>query len=186
MDFPGYAVGGLSVGEPKDDRDRVLDVLDPMLPAEKPRYLMGVGTPEGLVESIARGIDMFDCVLPTRNARNGQLFTSRGRLSIRNARFKRDPRPPDPDCRCYTCRTASRAYLRHLHQAGEMTAAILMTIHNLSFYLDTLKRIRQSIPLGRFEELRREFLAAQIAGEDDADGDRPSDGTPIQRRSQDD
>jgi queuine tRNA-ribosyltransferase len=186
MDFPGYAVGGLSVGEPKDDRDLVLEVLDPMLPADKPRYLMGVGTPQDLVESIARGIDMFDCVLPTRNARNGQMFTSRGRLSIRNARHKRDPRPPDPDCACYTCRTASRAYLRHLHQAGEMTAAILMTIHNLSFYLDTLKRIRQSIPLGRFEELRHEFLAAQDAGEDEADGARPPHGSPIQRRSQED
>ena len=165
LDFPGYAVGGLSVGEPKDDRDRVLDVLDPILPAEKPRYLMGVGTPEDLIESIARGIDMFDCVLPTRNAR-----------------YKRDPRPPDPSCGCYTCRTASRAYLRHLHQAGEMTAAILMTIHNLAFYLDTLRMIRQSIPLGRFEELRQELLAALGAGEEDAEGARPPDGSPIQRR----
>jgi len=170
LDFPGYAVGGLSVGEPKPDRDRVLECLDPILPAEKPRYLMGVGTPEDIIESVARGIDMFDCVLPTRNARNGQLFTSRGRLTIRNARFRRDPRPPDPNCACYTCRTASRAYLRHLHHAGEITAAILMTIHNLSFYLDTLKRIRQSIALGRFQELRHDFLAALTAGEDDADG----------------
>jgi len=170
LDFPGYAVGGLSVGEPKPDRDRVLECLDPILPAEKPRYLMGVGTPEDIIESVARGIDMFDCVLPTRNARNGQLFTSRGRLPIRNARFRRDPRPPDPNCACYTCRTASRAYLRHLHHAGEITAAILMTIHNLSFYLDTLKRIRQSIALGRFQELRHDFLAALTAGEDDADG----------------
>ena len=183
MGFPAYAVGGLSVGEPKPDRDRVLDVLDPVLPAEKLRYLMGVGTPEDLVESVARGIDLFDCVLPTRNARNGQLFTSRGRLSIRNARFKQDPRPADPGCRCYTCRTASRAYLRHLHQAGEITAMILMTIHNLSFYLDTLKTIRQSIVLGRFEELRRELLAAQHAGEEDADGAHPPHGSPIQRRS---
>jgi queuine tRNA-ribosyltransferase len=170
LDFPGYAVGGLSVGEPKPDRDRVLEHLDPILPAEKLRYLMGVGTPEDILESVARGIDLFDCVLPTRNARNGQLFTSRGKLTIRNARYRRDPRPPDPDCVCYTCRTASRAYLRHLHHAGEMTAAILMTIHNLSFYLDTLKRIRQSIALGRFEELRQEFLAARTAGEGDADG----------------
>jgi queuine tRNA-ribosyltransferase len=183
LDFPGYAVGGLSVGEPKDDMTRVLDVLDPILPEEKPRYLMGVGTPEDLVEGIARGIDLFDCVLPTRNARNGQLFTSRGRLSIRNARFKNDPRPPDAECSCYTCKTASRAYLRHLHQAGEMTAAILMTIHNLSFYLDTIRRIRQSIALGRFEELRREFLAAQSAGEEAAPGFSPPHGSPIQRRS---
>jgi queuine tRNA-ribosyltransferase len=181
MDFPGYAVGGLSVGEPKEDRDRVLEALDPLLPEDKPRYLMGVGTPEDIVESVARGIDMFDCVLPTRNARNGQLFTSRGRLSIRNARFKRDPRPPDPACRCYTCRTASRAYLRHLHQAGEITAAVLMTIHNVSFYLDTLKRIRQSIALGRFEELRHELLSAPNADED-ADGAHPPHGSPIQRR----
>src|SRR6185436_608568 len=111
--------------------------------------------------------------LPTRNARNGQLFTSRGRLSIRNAVFRRDPRPPDPDCRCYTCRTASRAYLRHLHQAGEMTAAVLMTLHNLSFYLDTLRRIRQSIALGRFEELRREVLSAFRPDEDFATGPSP-------------
>jgi queuine tRNA-ribosyltransferase len=173
LDFPGYAVGGLSVGEPKDDRDRVLEGLDPILPPEKPRYLMGVGTPEDIVESVARGVDLFDCVMPTRNARNGQLFTSRGRLSIRNARHARDPRPPDPDCRCYTCRTVSRAYLRHLHQAGEMTAAVLMTLHNLSFYLDTLRRIRQSIGLGRFEEFRRELLSALRADEDFAVGPSP-------------
>ena len=182
MDFPGYAVGGLSVGEPKDDRDRVLEVLDPMLPEEKPRYLMGVGTPEDIVESVARGIDMFDCVLPTRNARNGQLFTSQGRLSIRNARFKRDPRPADPACGCYTCRSASRAYLRHLHQAGEITAAVLMTIHNVSFYLDTLKRIRQSIALGRFEELRQQLLSVPQADEESTDGAHPPHGSPIQRR----
>jgi queuine tRNA-ribosyltransferase len=156
-------VGGLSVGEPKDDLAAVLGGLDPVLPEGKPRYLMGVGTPEDIVESVARGIDLFDCVMPTRNARNGQLFTSAGRLSIRNAQYVRDPRPPDPECGCYTCRTASRAYLRHLHQAGEMTAAILMTLHNLAFYLDTLKRIRQSITLGRFEEFRREFVRAASA-----------------------
>jgi queuine tRNA-ribosyltransferase len=117
---------------------------------------------------------MFDCVMPTRNARNGQLFTSRGRLSIRNACHARDARPPDPECRCYTCRTVSRAYLRHLHQAGEMTAAVLMTLHNLSFYLDTLRRIRQSIGLGRFEEFRRELLSAfRSADEDFSAGPSP-------------
>jgi queuine tRNA-ribosyltransferase len=121
---------------------------------------MGVGTPEDLLEGVARGIDMFDCVLPTRNARNGQLFTRRGKLSIRNARYKTDPRPPDADCSCYTCRTVSRAYLRHLHQAGEITAATLMTLHNLAFYLDTLRRVRQSILLGQFEEFRKEVLRA--------------------------
>jgi queuine tRNA-ribosyltransferase len=156
--FPGYAIGGLSVGEAKPGRDRVLEHLDPVLPAERPRYLMGVGTPQDLIECVARGVDMFDCVMPTRNARNGQLFTSRGRLSIRNARYRDDPRPPDPDCRCPTCRTASRAYLRHLHQAGEMSAATLMSIHNLFHYLDTMGAMRQSILLGRFEGWRGETL----------------------------
>jgi queuine tRNA-ribosyltransferase len=158
LDLPGHGIGGLSVGEPKEDMVRVLDHLDPILPPEKPRYLMGVGTPQDIVEAVARGVDMFDCVLPTRNARNGGLFTSEGRLSIRNARFKADPGPADPACRCHTCRTVSRAYLRHLHMAGEMSAATLMTIHNLAFYLDTLRVIRQSIRLGRFEEFRGETL----------------------------
>jgi len=128
------------------------------LPADRPRYLMGVGEPDDILGAVARGIDMFDCVMPTRNARNGQLFTSRGRLSIRNARYRDDPRPPDPDCRCPTCRSASRAYLRHLHQAGEMTAATLMTIHNLFYYLDMMEKLRQSILLGRFESWRGETL----------------------------
>jgi queuine tRNA-ribosyltransferase len=172
IDFPGYAVGGLSVGEPAAERDRVLEALDPLLPGAKPRYLMGAGTPLDIVESVARGIDMFDCVLPTRNARNGQLFTRRGRMSIRNAKYLKDPLPPDPECSCYTCRTASRAYLRHLHQAGEITAAVLMTLHNLAFYLDTLRRIRQSIALGRFEEFRREVQRFS-SGADDTAG--PSD-----------
>jgi queuine tRNA-ribosyltransferase len=158
LDFPGYAVGGLSVGEPKPDMWRVLEGLDPVLPEARPRYLMGVGTPLDLIEGVARGIDMFDCVMPTRNARNGQLFTSEGRLAIRNRRFAADPRPPDPRCRCHTCRTASRAYLRHLSVAGEMTAATLMTIHNLAFYLDTLDSVREAIALGRFEDYRREMV----------------------------
>jgi queuine tRNA-ribosyltransferase len=163
LDFPGYAVGGLSVGEPKEDMWRVLDALQGVLPAGKPRYLMGVGTPEDLLEGVARGIDLFDCVLPTRNARNGQLFTSEGRLSIRNARYRQDERPPDPGCGCFTCRTASRAYLRHLHLAGEMTAATLLTVHNLAFYLDTLAKMRQSLRLGRFEAYRLETLRALAA-----------------------
>jgi queuine tRNA-ribosyltransferase len=163
LDFPGYAIGGLSVGEPKEDMARVLEGLDPILPAEKPRYLMGVGTPEDLIEGVARGIDLFDCVLPTRNARNGQLFTRRGKLSIRNARFRDDPRPPDPECACPTCRTTSRAYLRHLHLAGEMSAASLATLHNLSFYLDTMRAIRQSIRLCRFQEFRIETLRRLLA-----------------------
>jgi len=165
--FPGYAVGGLSVGEPKPGRDRVLEHLDPVLPADKPRYLMGVGTPEDLIDSVARGFDMFDCVLPTRNARNGQVFTSRGRLSIRNARYRNDPRPPDPDCACPTCRSASRAYLRHLHQAHEMGAATLLTVHNLFFYLDMMRSMRQSIRLCRFEEWRGEALRRLAASEQD-------------------
>jgi queuine tRNA-ribosyltransferase len=166
LDFPGYAVGGLSVGEPKAGRDGVLDHLDPVLPADKPRYLMGVGTPEDLVDAVGRGVDMFDCVLPTRNARNGQLFTSRGRLSIRNARFRDDPRPPDPACACPTCRTASRAYLRHLHQANEMTAATLMSVHNLFFYLDMMRAMRQNIRLCRFEEWRGDALRRLAAAEE--------------------
>jgi queuine tRNA-ribosyltransferase len=162
--FDGYALGGLSVGEPKADLRNVLDHVDDWLPADQPRYLMGVGTPEDIIEGVARGVDLFDCVLPTRNARNGQLFTRAGRLSIRNARHRSDRRPPDPGCGCYTCRTFSRAYLRHLHMAGEMTAATLMTIHNLAFYLDTMKRIRESIRSGRFEEFREETIRTQVAG----------------------
>jgi queuine tRNA-ribosyltransferase len=166
LDLPGYAVGGLSVGEARPDRERVLDHVEALLPAAKPRYLMGVGTPEDIVDAVRRGIDMFDCVLPTRNARNGQLFTSRGRLSIRNARYADDSRPPDPDCPCPTCRTASRAYLRHLHQANEMTAATLMTVHNLFFYLDMMRAMRQSIRLCRFEEWRWESLRRLAAAEE--------------------
>jgi queuine tRNA-ribosyltransferase len=169
MDFPGYAVGGLAVGEERTTREEVLDHVEPLLPRGRPRYLMGVGTPEDILEGVARGVDMFDCVLPTRNGRNGQLFTSRGRLSIRNARYRDDPRPPDPDCGCYTCGTASRAYLRHLHMAGEITGATLLTIHNLAHYLDTLRRMRQSILLGRFEEfrteMRRSLAASAVEGE---------------------
>jgi len=167
LGFPGHAIGGLSVGEDKEDMHAVLEHLDPILPADKPRYLMGVGTPEDILEAVARGVDMFDCVLPTRNARNGQLFTSRGRLSIRNARHRADPRPPDPACDCYTCRTVSRAYLRHLHLASEMGAATLMTIHNLAFYLDTLRRIGQSIRLGRFAAFRAEMLRQLAAAPGD-------------------
>lgn len=163
MDFPGYAIGGLAVGEHKPDRERVLDFTTPLLPEARPRYLMGVGTPEDILEAVARGVDMFDCVLPTRNARNGQLFTRRGRMSVRNARFRNDPLPPDPECGCYTCRAVSLAYLRHLHMGGEIVAATLLTIHNLAYYLDTLRGIRQSILLGRFEEYRQETLRALAA-----------------------
>jgi len=163
--FPGYGVGGLAVGEPKEHMLFVLDRMDEVLPRDSPRYLMGVGTPEDILQGVARGIDLFDCVLPTRNARNGQLFTSRGRLSVRNARYRNDPLPPDPSCPCSTCRTTSRAYLRHLHLAGEIGAAVLMSVHNLSFYLDTLRKLRQSIRLGRFEEYKEETLRGLGAAE---------------------
>jgi queuine tRNA-ribosyltransferase len=166
LGFPGLAVGGLSVGEPKEEMMRVLAHLDPLLPEDKPRYLMGVGTPDDLVEGVARGIDMFDCVMPTRNARNGQLFTRAGKLSIRNARYRDDPRPPDPACSCFTCRTVSRAYLRHLHLAKEMSAATYATIHNLAHYLDMMRRVRESIVLGRFEAFRQEMRSLVAAGED--------------------
>ena len=155
--FEAYAIGGLSVGEPTDVMYDMVAATTPALPADRPRYLMGAGTPEDLVEAVARGVDLFDCVLPTRNARNGQLFTSEGRLNIRNARFAEDDRPPDPACSCYTCRTFSRAYLRHLHLAGEMTGATLNTLHNLNFYLDTIGRIREAIAFGRFESFRLAF-----------------------------
>jgi queuine tRNA-ribosyltransferase len=156
--FDGYAIGGLSVGEPIDLMYQTVAETTPHLPVEQPRYLMGAGTPEDLVECVSRGIDMFDCVLPTRNARNGQLFTSQGRLNIRNARFAEDDGPLDPSCGCYTCRRHSRAYLRHLHMAGEMSAAALNTLHNLTFYLDTMKRIREAIAFGAFDTFRLEFL----------------------------
>jgi queuine tRNA-ribosyltransferase len=157
MGFEAYAIGGLSVGEPADVMYDVVSRTTPCLPADRPRYLMGTGTPEDLVESVARGIDLFDCVLPTRNARNGQLFTSEGRINIKNARYAEDDRPPDPACGCHTCRTCSRAYLRHLYMAGEINASTLNTLHNLHFYLDTLRRIRDAIVFGRFESFRRAF-----------------------------
>jgi len=156
--FEGYAIGGLSVGEPIDQMYAVVQETAGRLPAASPRYLMGAGTPEDLVECVARGIDMFDCVLPTRNARNGQLFTSLGRLNIKNAKYAEDESPVDPACRCYTCTHHSRAYLRHLYQAGEMTAGALNTLHNLTFYLDTMQRIREAIQLGTFEHFRQEFV----------------------------
>jgi queuine tRNA-ribosyltransferase len=155
--FEGYAIGGLSVGEPNETMYQVVEATTPRLPADQPRYLMGVGTPIDLVECVARGVDMFDCVLPTRNARNGQLFTSEGPLNIKNAEFSEDDGPADPACGCYTCRNFSRAYLRHLFRAGEMTGGTLNTLHNLSFYLDTMRRIREAIAFGRFEDFRQGF-----------------------------
>ncbi len=155
--FEAYAIGGLSVGEPVDVMYEVVAHTAPQLPGDRPRYLMGTGLPDDLFECVARGIDLFDCVLPTRNARNGQLLTRFGPLVIKNARYAEDLLPPDPECGCYTCRTCSRAYLRHLFIAGEMTAATLNTIHNLYFYLDTMRGIREAIVFGTFEKLRQEF-----------------------------
>jgi queuine tRNA-ribosyltransferase len=144
----------LSVGEPNDLMYEMVSHTTPHLPADRARYLMGTGTPEDLVESVARGIDLFDCVLPTRNARNGQLFTSEGRINIKNAKYAEDDGPLDPACGCYTCRTFSRAYLRHLFVMGEINASTLNTLHNLHFYLDTLRRIREAIAFGRFTSFR--------------------------------
>ena len=155
--FEAYAIGGLSVGEPVEIMYDIVSLTTSLLPETAPRYLMGTGTPADLVESVAHGIDMFDCVLPTRNARNGQIFTTEGRLNIKNARYAEDQRPLDPACLCYTCRTFSRAYLRHLFLAGEIGASALNTLHNLNFYLDTMRRIRDAIAFGRFESFRRAF-----------------------------
>ena len=157
LGFEGIAIGGLSVGEPVDVMYDIVAGTTVMLPADRVRYLMGTGMPDDLVECVARGVDLFDCVLPTRNARNGQLFTRAGPLSIKQARFAEDPRPPDPDCGCYTCRRFSRAYLRHLFVAGETTAGTLNTLHNIHFYLDTMRRIREAVMLGSFDTFRQRF-----------------------------
>jgi queuine tRNA-ribosyltransferase len=164
-DLPGYAVGGLSVGEPRDLFYEVASFTVDRLPPGRPRYLMGAGTPEDLILLVAMGYDLFDCVLPTRNARNGTLFTSRGRLNIRNARFTRDPRPVDPNCDCPVCRRFSRAYLRHLAVAGELLSAVLNTVHNLAFYLRLMRSIRSALEQGRFPEYTSRALA-DLAGRD--------------------
>jgi queuine tRNA-ribosyltransferase len=157
--FAGYALGGLAVGEPEEERLAVLEGVAPELPAERPRYLMGVGTPADLVKAVARGMDMFDCVIPTRHARNGQLFTSEGALNIRNSRFQADLGPIDPRCGCYACRHYSRAYLRHLQQCNEILGARLATIHNLYFYLNLLALWRTAIEAGRFAAFAQEVAS---------------------------
>ena len=175
LDLPGYAIGGVSVGEPKDEMQRIVAHTPHRLPANKPRYLMGVGTPEDLVESVAAGVDLFDCVMPTRNARNGHLFTRFGDLKIRNARHKDDPRPLDETCGCHACKgwTApdgqveggfSRAYLHHLERCGEMLAPMLATIHNLHYYLNLMAEVRQALDEGRFEAFRARFKADRARG----------------------
>jgi len=157
--FDGYALGGLAVGEPKEQREAVLEEIEPHMPAVRPRYLMGVGTPEDLVESVRRGIDMFDCVMPTRNARNGHYFTGSGAVRIRNAQYELDTKPIDEQCDCYTCRNYSRAYLRHLDKCGEILAARLGTIHNLHYYLTLMRSIRKAIEERRFDSFVADFYA---------------------------
>jgi queuine tRNA-ribosyltransferase len=157
--FDGYAIGGLSVGEPKEDMLRVIQHLNPSMPKDRPRYLMGVGTPEDLVEAVRRGIDMFDCVMPTRNARNGYLFTSKGMLRIRNSKHQADTRPLDEDCDCYTCKNYSRSYLRHLDKTGEILGARLNTIHNLHYYQKLMAELRNAIAEQRLDDFVAEFYA---------------------------
>lgn len=164
--FDGYAIGGLSVGEEKPAMFEVVSHIAPMMPEDKPRYLMGVGTPEDIIEAVALGVDMFDCVMPTRNARNGQLFTSRGKLNIKNSRHRDDSAPIDEACRCAVCARYSRAYLRHLYMSGEILGSVLSSLHNVSFYLDMMGSIRQSITLGTFNEFRDSFLSGLARGQD--------------------
>ncbi|OPZ81418.1 MAG: Queuine tRNA-ribosyltransferase [bacterium ADurb.Bin429] len=159
MDFPGYSIGGLSVGEPKELMWAMLDVTTPALPVDRPRYLMGVGMPADLVRGVALGVDMFDCVLPTRMGRNGTVFTWDGRLNLRNAQYERDPGPLDPACPCAICRTFSRAYLRHLLKAGEILAIRSLTYHNLSFYQQLVARMHEEITAGTFSAWADGFLA---------------------------
>lgn len=162
--FDGYALGGLSVGEEKPVMLEVIEAVAPRMPDDKPRYLMGVGTPGDLIEAVARGMDMFDCVLPTRNGRNGQAFTSRGRLNIKNARYINDQSPLDEACGCSVCHRHSRAFIRHLYQSGEMLASILLTHHNLAFFLDTMRRVRQAIRSGQFAKFRQEYTEQLSSG----------------------
>jgi queuine tRNA-ribosyltransferase len=162
--FHGYAIGGLSVGEPKPEMMRILEHLAHRLPAERPRYLMGVGTPEDLLDGIGHGVDMFDCVMPTRNARNGWLFTRYGDVKLRNSRYRADTRPLDESCACHTCRHFSRAYLHHLQRVNEILGARLNTIHNLHFYLDLMRQAREALDAGRFAAFRAEFAADRARG----------------------
>ena len=162
MNFDGYAIGGLSVGEPKDEMMKVLDFLPEQMPTDKPRYLMGVGTPLDLVEGVAMGVDMFDCVMPSRNARNGYLFTSEGVVKIRNAKYKIDTGPLDPNCSCNTCKNYSRSYLHHLQKTNEILGSRLNTFHNLFYYQDLMRSIREALGSNTFDVFRENFLATQI------------------------
>ncbi len=167
--FDGYAIGGLSVGEEKSVMYEVLDFLAPKMPQDSPRYLMGVGTPEDLIEAVNCGVDMFDCVIPTRNGRTGSAFTSRGKLNIRNAKFALESGPLDPECRCSVCSRYSLGYLRHLYQANEMNASILISHHNVAFFMETMRQVREAIKLGRFREFRSRFIG-NLSENDGASG----------------
>jgi queuine tRNA-ribosyltransferase len=171
LDFPGYAVGGLSVGESHGEMMKALEATTPELPETKPRYLMGVGAPLDLIEAIDRGVDMFDCVMPTRNARNGALFTSQGRLAIKNARYARDPQPVEPGCNCYTCRNYSRAYLRHLYLTREILGSRLNTVHNLSYIITLTLKGRAAIRGGFWDEFKQEISARFTDGADESEED---------------
>jgi queuine tRNA-ribosyltransferase len=165
LEFDGIAIGGVAVGESKGEMLEIIDFTAPLLPRDKPRYLMGVGTPEDLLDGVKAGIDMFDCVMPTRNARNGSLFTSLGKVAIKNARYADDPRPLDPHCSCSTCTTVSRAYLRHLYVNDEIAAHVYNTIHNVSFYLDLMRSIRQAIASNSLGSFRDSFLSRMSSGD---------------------
>ncbi|HEY9065644.1 MAG TPA: tRNA guanosine(34) transglycosylase Tgt [Burkholderiaceae bacterium] len=174
LDLPGYAIGGVSVGEPKAEMQRIVAHTPHRLPAHKPRYLMGVGTPEDLVEGVAAGVDMFDCVMPTRNARNGHLFTRFGDLKIRNARHRSDERPLDPTCTCSTCTNFSRAYLHHLDRCGEMLGPMLASVHNLHYYVNLMREVREALDAGTFAAYARRFAEDRKRGVDDSSGSAPA------------
>lgn len=175
LEFDGHAIGGLAVGEPKPLMQELLELTASLLPRDRPRYLMGVGTPADLVEAVARGVDLFDCVLPTRNARNGQLFTGQGVLTIKQSRYAADPSPPEEGCACYTCRTFSRAYLRHLFVARELLAYRLLTLHNLHFYLGLMAALRAAVAAGTFERFRARFFARYAVSSEDVSAENPRD-----------
>jgi len=175
LDFAGYAIGGLSVGEPKEDMWEVLSTVVPLLPDDRPKYLMGVGTPEDVVAAVELGLDMFDCVLPTRNGRNGTAFTSRGVVTAKAARYKTSPEPLDENCDCFVCRTYSRAYLRHLLNINHITASVLLSYHNVWFYLELMQSLRRAIDEGKFTDYKNEFLAGYRSGDQTTSPEKEED-----------
>jgi len=181
LGFPGIAIGGVSVGEGTDRMLAVVGTTAPRLPEDRPRYLMGVGKPEEIVEAVALGVDMFDCVIPTRHARGGVLFTARGPIRIENRRYRRDQYPIDTSCRCYACTRFSRAYVRHLYEVGEVLGTVLGSIHNIAFYEDLMARIRRAVEEGRYEAFRRDFLQNYIGGAKEAESEEETPGPPDRR-----